>query len=100
MSRLPPAYGQKIRRKMQAGCEVEDLRIRTPFFYDVAGEIQPYLSENIATFAESTFRARYKVTFQPCFVACLPLCFVVPDAEHGNLGCTGCAEYVRRSASL
>lgn len=72
--RAPGVYGQKMRRRMQAGAEVEDLRIRAAFFYDVAAELQPLLSESIAPFVTSVFRNRYKVRCHIAFfeTSCVP----------------------------
>ncbi len=60
--RLPRFYGEKMRRKLQAGAHCEDLRSRCLHFYDVAEALtfivrQPALGH----LAMMAFRGRYKV---------------------------------------
>lgn len=54
-----------MRRKIQAGAGVENLRLRCPYFYDVA--LLLHSMERglpLAEFAMQTFQARYKAS--PC----------------------------------
>ena len=63
--RQPKWYGERMRRKIQAGAGVENLRLRCPYFYDVA--LLLHSMERglpLAEFAMQTFQARYKAS--PC----------------------------------
>ena len=64
---------------MQAGAEVEDLRIRCPYFYDVAEQLHSLLdSERLVSFVTKTFQRRYKVMQLPAYARTLyqQLCFI------------------------
>lgn len=51
-----------MRRKIQAGAGVENLRLRCPYFYDVALLLHSMeRGPPLADFAMKTFQARYKV---------------------------------------
>jgi len=51
-----------LRRKIQAGAGVENLRLRCPYFYDVALLLHSMeRGPPLAEFAMKTFQARYKV---------------------------------------
>ncbi len=60
-----------MRRKIQAGAGVENLRLRCPYFYDVALLLHSMeRGPALADFAMKTFQARYKVgRSAPCIVA-------------------------------
>ena len=60
--RQPKWYGERMRRKIQAGAGVENLRLRCPYFYDVALLLHSIeRGPPLADFAMKTFQARYKV---------------------------------------
>ena len=64
--RQPKWYGERMRRKIQAGANVENLRLRCPYFYDVALLLHGIEhGPSLAEFAMKTFQARYKVAFSP-----------------------------------
>ncbi len=66
LCRQPKWYGERMRRKIQAGAGVENLRLRCPYFYDVALLLHSIeRGPALAEFAMKTFQARYKVTFPP-----------------------------------
>jgi len=51
-----------MRRKIQAGAGVENLRLRCPYFYDVALALHATDgAPSVADLVISTFRSRYKV---------------------------------------
>jgi hypothetical protein len=51
-----------MRRKIKAGAGVENLRLRCPYFYDVAVLLEGIDgAPSVAELANSTFRLRYKV---------------------------------------
>lgn len=64
---LPVYYGNKMRRKMRAGAGCEDLRVRCPHYYTVAGGLHAAMlasktaDEGLPDFIMATFRTRYKV---------------------------------------
>ncbi|KAL6767410.1 DNA replication complex GINS protein PSF3 [Auxenochlorella protothecoides] len=63
---LPVYYGNKMRRKMRAGAGCEDLRVRCPHYYTVAGGLHAAMlagrtaDEGFPEFVMATFRTRYK----------------------------------------
>lgn len=60
---MPPSFAGKMRRKLQAGAQVENLRARCPYFYTVAEQFNGMItSEDIPTFVTATFTQRYKVS--------------------------------------
>ena len=67
LGRVPRWYGEKMRRKIQAGAGVENLRLRCPYFYDVALALHATDgAPSVADLVISTFRSRYKVSQRPC----------------------------------
>ena len=62
--RLPKCYGKKMREKMRAGPGCEDLKMRCPYFYSVAMDLQAFIynDDALAPFVEKTFRDRYQVS--------------------------------------
>ena len=51
-----------MRRKLQVGAEVENLRARSPYFYTVAEQFNGMVTyEDIPAFVAATFGQRYKV---------------------------------------
>ena len=64
--RQPKWYGERMRRKIQAGAGVENLRLRCPYFYDVALLLHSIeRGPPLAEFAMKTFQARYRVSSPP-----------------------------------
>lgn len=65
--RLPRWYGERMRRKVQAGAGVESLRARCAWFYDVAQRLHALegAPPDVGPFAAATFRARYRVRACP-----------------------------------
>jgi GINS complex subunit 3 len=58
---VPRWYGERMRRKVQAGAGCESLRARCPYFYDVAGRLHALgAPASVAEFASATFSARYR----------------------------------------
>lgn len=58
---MPRWYGERMRRKIQAGAGVESLRLRCPYFYEVASRLHALDGgPPVEDFAAATFRARYK----------------------------------------
>ena len=61
---MPRFYGNKMQRKMDVGAGCEDLRARCPYFYEVACKMHEATgSQQVASFVNNTFRARYKVLY-------------------------------------
>lgn len=62
--RLPKCYGKKMREKLRAGPGCEDLKMRCPYFYSVAMDLQSFMynDDALAPFIEKTFRDRYQVS--------------------------------------
>ncbi|BDA42269.1 probable DNA replication complex GINS protein PSF3 [Coccomyxa sp. Obi] len=59
--KVPRWYGEKMRRKIQAGAGVENLRLRCPYFYNVALALHSIDgAPSVADLVISTFRSRYK----------------------------------------
>ena len=75
LCRQPKWYGERMRRKIQAGAGVENLRLRCPYFYDVALLLHSReRGPSLAEFAMKTFQARYKVVLSPSQCAGMTAC--------------------------
>ena len=60
---MPPSFAGRMRRKLQVGAAVENLRARCPYFYTVAEHFNGMItSEDIPAFVTATFTQRYKVS--------------------------------------
>ena len=60
---MPKWYGERMRRKVQAGAGCEDLRRRCPYFYDVAMRLHSLgAPPAVGEFTNATFRARYRAS--------------------------------------
>ena len=93
--RQPRWYGERMRRKIQAGAGVENLRLRCLYFYDVA--LLLHSMERglpLAEFAMQTFQARYKAGPYCCVHIGAAVCwnvagYVITLLLHGCAdGCT------------
>ena len=85
--RTPKFYGLKLQRKMIAGAQCEDLRARCAYFYDVACLLHDITrSDDLCTFVNNTFRARYKAC-PGYFYYCLMRIYA---CKFGNLECRIC----------
>ena len=54
-----------MREKMRAGPGCEDLKMRCPYFYSVAMDLQSFIynDDALVPFVEKTFRDRYQVGY-------------------------------------
>ncbi len=68
-----------MRRKIQAGAGVENLRLRCPYFYNVALALHSIDgAPSVADLVISTFRSRYKVSTRPIWL----LYYRIPAVWH------------------
>lgn len=85
--RVPRWYGEKMRRKIQAGAGVENLRLRCPYFYDVALALHATDgAPSVADLVISTFRSRYKVRLIAFVNSFLGVCSAVNCTTSINVG--------------
>ena len=67
-----------MREKMRAGPGCEDLKVRSPYFYTVAAALHPVTeSDTLASFVNTSFRARYQVSHTAGAVAAAAAAAVV-----------------------
>lgn len=58
--KTPTIYGDRYRRKLNAGAECVSLKNRAPFFYEVGNKINEFLRDaELSGFLSKTFQTRY-----------------------------------------
>lgn len=57
---LPSIYGERYRRKLNAGAECVSLKNRSPYFYEVGSKCNECLQDvELSAFLQRTFKTRY-----------------------------------------